>query len=143
MLARHIALMVMVQFIWGSNFSIAKFGLDSFSPIFFVALRFSIVAVLLVFIVGLPKRAMLPRLLPLSVTMGVMHFTLEVTKSLETLTMTNCRGGNPPPFPLPNPSGPAALPDMPAVVGTSQSQDLSIPALGLSSKMTVTIIQTK
>ena len=68
--------MVMVQFIWGSNFSIAKFGLDSFSPIFFVTLRFSIVALLLVFIVGLPKRAMLPRLLPLSVTMGAMHFTL-------------------------------------------------------------------
>ncbi len=53
-----------------------QFGLDSFSPIFFVALRFSLVAVLLVFVVGLPKPAMLKRLLPLSITMGVMHFTL-------------------------------------------------------------------
>jgi len=66
----------MVQVLWGANFAVAKFGLDSFSPIFFVALRFSLVAVLLVFVVGLPKPAMLKRLLPLSITMGVMHFTL-------------------------------------------------------------------
>lgn len=76
MLPRHIAMMVLVQALWGANFAIAKFGLDSFSPIFFVALRFALVAVLLVFVVGLPRRDMLLRLLPLSVTMGVMHFTL-------------------------------------------------------------------
>ena len=76
MLPQHLAMMVMVQVLWGANFAIAKFGLDSFSPIFFVALRFSLVAILLVFIVGLPRRDKLLRLLPLSVTMGVMHFTL-------------------------------------------------------------------
>jgi O-acetylserine/cysteine efflux transporter len=76
MLPRHIAMMVTVQVLWGANFAVAKFGLDSFSPIFFVALRFALVAILLVFVVGLPKPAMLKRLLPLSVTMGVMHFTL-------------------------------------------------------------------
>ncbi len=76
MLPRHLALMLLVQVLWGANFAVAKFGLDSFAPIFFVALRFSLVAVLLVFVVGLPRRDMLPRLLPLSVTMGVMHFTL-------------------------------------------------------------------
>jgi O-acetylserine/cysteine efflux transporter len=76
MLPRHLAMMVMVQVLWGANFAVAKFGLDSFAPIFFVALRFSLVAVLLVFVVGLPKPAMLKRLLPLSITMGVMHFTL-------------------------------------------------------------------
>ena len=76
MLPQHIAMMVLVQVLWGANFAVAKFGLDSFSPIFFVALRFSLVALLLVFVVGLPKPAMLKRLLPLSITMGVMHFTL-------------------------------------------------------------------
>src|SRR5215510_3756005 len=76
MLPQHLGLMLLVQLLWGVNFAIAKFGLDSFSPIFFVALRFSLVAILLVFVVGLPKRAMLKQLLPLSVTMGVMHFTL-------------------------------------------------------------------
>ena len=68
--------MLLVQLLWGVNFAIAKFGLDSFAPIFFVALRFTLVALLLVFVVGLPKRKMLRRLLPLSATMGVMHFTL-------------------------------------------------------------------
>lgn len=76
MLPQHLGLMLLVQFLWGVNFAIAKFGLDSFSPIFFVALRFSLVAVLLIFVVGLPKPHMLKRLLPLSATMGVMHFTL-------------------------------------------------------------------
>jgi O-acetylserine/cysteine efflux transporter len=68
--------MVLVQFLWGVNFAVAKYGIDHFAPIFFVALRFSLVAVLLIFVVGLPKRAMLKRLIPLSITMGVMHFTL-------------------------------------------------------------------
>ena len=76
MLPQHLAMMVMVQILWGANFAVAKFGLDDFSPIFFVALRFSLVAVLLIFVVGLPRRDKLLRLLPLSVTMGVMHFTL-------------------------------------------------------------------
>lgn len=76
MLPRHVALMLLCQLLWGVNFAVAKFGIDNFAPIFFVALRFSAVAVLLVFAVGLPKRAMLKRLIPLSVTMGVMHFTL-------------------------------------------------------------------
>jgi O-acetylserine/cysteine efflux transporter len=76
MLPHHLALMVLVQLLWGVNFAIAKFGLESFAPIFFVALRFTLVAVLLVFVVGLPKRGMLMRLVPLSITMGVMHFTL-------------------------------------------------------------------
>jgi O-acetylserine/cysteine efflux transporter len=68
--------MLLVQLLWGVNFAVAKFGLDDFAPIFFVALRFSLVALLLVFVVGLPRRDKLLRLLPLSVTMGVMHFTL-------------------------------------------------------------------
>lgn len=76
MAPQHLALMLLVQLLWGVNFAIAKFGLDSFAPIFFVALRFTLVALLLVFIVGLPKRSMLKQLLPLSATMGVMHFTL-------------------------------------------------------------------
>jgi O-acetylserine/cysteine efflux transporter len=76
MLPHHLALMLLVQLLWGVNFAVAKFGLDEFAPIFFVALRFSLVAVLLVFVVGLPRRSMLKKLLPLSATMGVMHFTL-------------------------------------------------------------------
>lgn len=68
--------MLLCQLLWGVNFAVAKFGIDHFAPIFFVALRFTLVAVILVFVVGLPKRSMLARLIPLSVTMGAMHFTL-------------------------------------------------------------------
>ncbi|HEU5098332.1 MAG TPA: EamA family transporter [Roseiflexaceae bacterium] len=68
--------MLLVQLVWGVNFAVAKFGLDEFAPIFFVALRFLLVAVLLVFVVGLPSRRMLKKLLPLSTTMGLMHFAL-------------------------------------------------------------------
>ncbi len=72
----HLSLMIASQLIWGVNFVVVKMGLDHLSPLFFVALRFSLVAVLLLPFVGLPKRRHLRRLLPLSFTMGVMHFTL-------------------------------------------------------------------
>jgi len=75
---QHLALMLLCQFIWGVNFVAAKIGLQHFEPLFFVALRFSIVALLLLPFVGLPKRKLL-QLIPLSMTMGVMHFSLIFT----------------------------------------------------------------
>ncbi|WP_374366869.1 DMT family transporter [Dongia sp.] len=75
---QHLALMLLCQFIWGVNFVAAKIGLAHFEPLFFVALRFSLVALLLLPVVGLPKRKLL-QLLPLSLTMGVMHFSLIFT----------------------------------------------------------------
>lgn len=75
---QHLALMLLCQFIWGVNFVAAKIGLSHFEPLFFVALRFSLVALLLLPFVGLPKRKLL-QLLPLSLTMGAMHFGLIFT----------------------------------------------------------------
>lgn len=75
---QHLALMLLCQFIWGVNFVAAKIGLAHFEPLFFVALRFSLVAVLLLPFVGLPKRK-LKQLIPLSLTMGAMHFGLIFT----------------------------------------------------------------
>lgn len=75
---QHLALMLLCQFIWGVNFVAAKIGLAHFEPLFFVALRFSLVALLLLPFVGLPKRKLL-QLLPLSLTMGAMHFGLIFT----------------------------------------------------------------
>lgn len=72
---QHLALMLLVQFIWGVNFVAAKIGLAHFESLFFLALRFSLVALLLLPFVGLPKRK-LKQLIPLSVTMGAMHFGL-------------------------------------------------------------------
>ena len=73
---QHLALMLFCQFLWGINFVASRIALQSFEPVFFVALRFSLVAVLLIAFVGLPPRRLLKRLLPLSLTMGAMHFTL-------------------------------------------------------------------
>jgi O-acetylserine/cysteine efflux transporter len=68
--------MVLCQFLWGINFVASRIALQSFEPVFFVALRFSTVAVLLIFVVGLPPRRLLSKLIPLSITLGAMHFTL-------------------------------------------------------------------
>lgn len=75
---RHLALMVLVQFIWGINFVVVKVGLQHMQPLFFVALRFSLAALILMPIVGLPRKH-LKRVIPLSLTLGVMHFTLIFT----------------------------------------------------------------
>lgn len=75
---QHLLLMLLCQFLWGVNFVAAKIGLQHFEPLFFVALRFSLVALLLLPFVGLPRRK-LRRLIPLSMTMGVMHFGLIFT----------------------------------------------------------------
>jgi O-acetylserine/cysteine efflux transporter len=75
---RHLALMLMIQLIWGINFVVVKIGLDHMSPLFFVALRFTLAALILLPIVGLP-RGHWKQIIPLSFTLGVMHFTLIFT----------------------------------------------------------------
>jgi O-acetylserine/cysteine efflux transporter len=74
----HLGGMLLVQAIWGVNFAMVKMGLEHMQPMFFVALRFTLAALILLPIVGLP-RAHLKRVLPLSFTLGVMHFTLIYT----------------------------------------------------------------
>lgn len=74
----HLGGMLLVQTIWGVNFAMVKMGLAHMQPLFFVALRFTLAALILLPIVGLP-RSHLKRLLPLSFTLGVMHFTLIYT----------------------------------------------------------------
>jgi O-acetylserine/cysteine efflux transporter len=75
---RDLGWMLLIQLIWGLNFVVVKLGLDHMPPLFFVALRFSFAALILVPFSGLP-RAHLKRVIPLSFTLGVMHFTLIYT----------------------------------------------------------------
>lgn len=72
---QHIGWMLVCQVIWGFNFVAAKVGIHHFSPVLFCAIRFSLAALLLLPVVGLPRER-LWRLLPLSFTMGTMHFSL-------------------------------------------------------------------
>jgi len=68
-----IAGLLLVAVVWGINFAVVKAGLAELPPIFFVALRFTAVAAVLVPFVRLPRHK-LPQLAALSVTLGALHF---------------------------------------------------------------------
>lgn len=68
--------MLLCQLLWGVNFAVTRVGLQNFEPVTFIAMRFSLVALILLPLVGLPKRGMWKRMIPLSITMGSMHFSL-------------------------------------------------------------------
>ena len=68
-----IAGLLLVAVVWGINFAVVKAGLAELPPVFFVALRFMVVAAVLVPFVRLPRHK-LPHLAMLSVTLGALHF---------------------------------------------------------------------
>jgi O-acetylserine/cysteine efflux transporter len=55
--ARSIALVVLVTAVWGVNFVVIHVGLDHFPPLLFNALRFTVMAVPAIFLVGRPRVA--------------------------------------------------------------------------------------
>jgi O-acetylserine/cysteine efflux transporter len=68
-----VAGLLLVAVVWGVNFAVVKAGLGELPPILFVALRFVVVAAVLVPFVRLPRHK-LPQLAALSVTLGALHF---------------------------------------------------------------------
>jgi O-acetylserine/cysteine efflux transporter len=78
-------LMIMAQALWGANFAVIKLGVSDWPPLFFVAVRMILVAVLLVPLVGLPRRDQLPVLLRMCFVLGVVHWGCLFTG----LTTTN------------------------------------------------------
>lgn len=72
---RDIALAVAIMAIWGSNFVFAKWGLEELPPLFLTGLRFCLVALVLIWFVPRPGKALLP-LAGLSITFGSLHFSL-------------------------------------------------------------------
>ena len=71
---QHFFALAFAQVLWGANFAVLKLGLDTWPPLFFVALRLGAVGLLLLPFVGLPKRSQLPGLLLLALLLGVIHF---------------------------------------------------------------------
>jgi len=71
---QHFLALAFAQVLWGANFAVLKLGLDTWPPLFFVALRLGAVGLLLLPFVGLPKRSQLPGLLLLALLLGVIHF---------------------------------------------------------------------
>lgn len=73
-----IALAVFVMAVWGLNFSVAKFALAELPPIFTMALRFALVAALLLPFVKVPRGDM-KALALLGFTLGGLHFSSMFT----------------------------------------------------------------
>src|SRR6185436_18661922 len=73
-----IGLALLVMLIWGFNFAVVKVGVGTMPPIFFVALRFALVALLMTAFVAVP-RAHLRRIAGLAVVLGAIHFTTMFT----------------------------------------------------------------
>lgn len=67
-------LMILAQALWGANFAVIKLGVGDWPPLFFVAIRMILVALLLVPMVGLPRRNQLPVLLRMCFVLGVVHW---------------------------------------------------------------------
>jgi O-acetylserine/cysteine efflux transporter len=74
----HIAVIVGVMAIWGLNFAVAKIGLQQLPPILMMALRFGLVALLLGPF-ATPPRGRWRAVFLISVTLGLLHFSLMFT----------------------------------------------------------------
>lgn len=67
---------VLVPLFWGVQFAVIKIGLAAFPPLFFVALRFAVVAAMLLSFVGRPTRHELGPMIAISVFFGGVNFAL-------------------------------------------------------------------
>lgn len=77
--SRHAFLALLVTAIWGSNFIAAKVALDHIPALLLSAVRFGMVAVLLLPWLGKASRTWVRPLYGISLSMGVLHFGLVYT----------------------------------------------------------------
>jgi O-acetylserine/cysteine efflux transporter len=71
----HIAIALLVITIWGLNFVMVKLGLSEVPPFLFMALRYGVVALILIPFVKWPKGKFWP-ILAYSVILGNLHFSM-------------------------------------------------------------------
>ena len=76
MLPLQIGCAVLVPFLWGVQYVVIKIGLAAFPPLFFVGLRFAIVAAILLPFVGRPTKQQLLRIMIISIFIGGLNFGL-------------------------------------------------------------------
>lgn len=72
----QIGLALLVPLLWGLQFAIMKMGLRHFPPLFFLALRFTAISVLLLPFVRRPGREALRRIAAISFFIGGVNFSL-------------------------------------------------------------------
>ncbi len=75
MLPRHLALMIVVNLVWGLNLIAGKIGVDHIPPVMLAALRFALLMIVLAPFLRWQKGQM-PLLVTVCVTMGALHFAL-------------------------------------------------------------------
>jgi O-acetylserine/cysteine efflux transporter len=74
----HLLLFVAITVVWGGNFAVSKIGLLQIPPIMLVAMRFALVAVILLPLADIPRGKLAPIAL-LSVVLGLLHFSMMFT----------------------------------------------------------------
>jgi O-acetylserine/cysteine efflux transporter len=72
---KDLALILLVNFLWASNFLAAKIGMEEFPPLFFTALRFALVIVVMLPFVSLPH-GYWRKLMVVGFMMGILHYSL-------------------------------------------------------------------
>lgn len=70
---RDLVLVVCFTFIWGFNFVVVRLGLDSFPPLFFLALRFLLAALPAVFFIGRSGLS-LHMIIGIGLVLGTLHY---------------------------------------------------------------------
>ncbi len=70
----HIGLALLINVIWGFSFVAAKIGIEHYSPLFFTALRFMLVALFL-FPFLKPVKGSMKMVVAIAVLVGIVHFT--------------------------------------------------------------------
>lgn len=93
MRAKDIMLAIAVPFLWGSNFVAVKLAILDFSPMFLVALRFALVAALMLPFVNAPSLRQVPAVVAVSMTLCGLHFGLMFT-GLERITASTAAIAN-------------------------------------------------
>lgn len=72
----EVACALLVPLLWGFQFVVIKVGLAAFPPLFFLGLRFAIIAALVLPFVGRPTRRELGPIVGISIFMGGLNFGL-------------------------------------------------------------------
>jgi O-acetylserine/cysteine efflux transporter len=74
----HLALALVINLIWGFNFVASKYGVENFPPIFFTALRFIFIVIVLLPWLR-PIKGKMTEMLMIAAVIGVIHYSLMFT----------------------------------------------------------------
>ena len=76
---RDLALVLVIVAVWAINFLTSALGLREIPPLLFTALRFGLLLLPLLFLMKKPPAGQWPRLVAVSLCVGVVHFSLSFT----------------------------------------------------------------